>query len=159
MADCSLQEIKEKLKELGISTSTPGLQGKDRHEELLNRLESALTRDASSDINVAKDEVYVVPSFSNISIAEAKSRLAILGEVRPTCHTPLVCDVICCIEYCNSWLGWRKSSCGTRAATDKCYMPKRVSTHGRNIRSNRSRSSPICSKIIKLSLPLSTVDI
>ena len=81
MADSSLQEIKEKLKELGISTSTPGLQGKDRHEELLNRLESALTRDTPSDINVVRDEVYVVPSFSNISIAEAKSRLAILGEV------------------------------------------------------------------------------
>mmetsp|Transcript_15068 Transcript_15068/g.15821 ORF Transcript_15068/g.15821 Transcript_15068/m.15821 type:complete len:174 (-) Transcript_15068:64-585(-) len=39
MSSESIQELKDKLQSLGISTNTPGLKGDQRKQELLNRLE------------------------------------------------------------------------------------------------------------------------
>jgi hypothetical protein len=99
----SLQEVKEKLMSLGLSTATPGLKGEQRREELLNRLEEAKIKEKKQkkydekqvkyeekqeryereDMKEEKENMshYQIPSFSDLSLSEIRSRLEILGEV------------------------------------------------------------------------------
>jgi len=86
----SVSEIKKKLIELGISTSTPGVFGDDRLEELNLRLElstkgcsgkqsskASFDPFSSSPTKVMNNE----PSgVNNLSLAELRGRLAALGE-------------------------------------------------------------------------------
>ena len=84
----NINDVKSQLQRLGLSTSTPGLQGDDRFEELCHRLEASkprpsikaptLTSDLSSSSSNTSD--FVVPSLSSLSIGEIRSRLTALGE-------------------------------------------------------------------------------
>ena len=83
----SLKELKEKLQSMGVPTDTPGLKGHDRREELANRLEEALlTKSApispksEMPVNISKTN-FSVPDLANLSMAEIRSRLTMLGEV------------------------------------------------------------------------------
>lgn len=86
----TLKEIKEKLQELGISTDTPGIKGHDRREELANRLEEALfkkdpkrsPRMEREDPPISNMSNFAVPDMANLSMAEIRSRLTMLGEVK-----------------------------------------------------------------------------
>lgn len=86
----TLKEIKEKLQELGISTDTPGIKGHDRREELANRLEEALfkkdpkrsPRMEKEDPPISNMSNFAVPDMANLSMAEIRSRLTMLGEVK-----------------------------------------------------------------------------
>lgn len=82
----TLKEIKEELQKLGISTDTPGIKGHDRREELANRLEEALfKKEPSRSPKVEREEPinnhFAVPDMANLSMAEIRSRLTMLGEV------------------------------------------------------------------------------
>lgn len=90
----SLKDIKEKLQSLGISTDTPGIKGHDRREELANRLEEALFQKAPSR-SPKREEVapissstgnFATPDMANLSMAEIRSRLTMLGEVSCTLY-------------------------------------------------------------------------
>jgi hypothetical protein len=83
----TLKDIKEKLQSLGISTDTPGIKGHDRREELANRLEEALFQKAPSrspkkEVAVRNSSNFDVPDMANLSMAEIRSRLTMLSEVR-----------------------------------------------------------------------------
>lgn len=84
----TLKEIKEKLQNLGLSTDTPGIKGHDRREELANRLEEALFQRGPSDspkkcaIKKEPQDIFEGPDMANLSMAEIRSRLTMLGEVR-----------------------------------------------------------------------------
>jgi hypothetical protein len=86
----SLQEIKDQLTALGLSTLTPGAKGDLRREELLNRLEEALLKSGSAQSGSEQARPierksdggsYTVPSLVDLSMAEIRSRLTLLGEV------------------------------------------------------------------------------
>lgn len=85
----NINELKKQLQNLGVSTSTPGLVGEERFEELSFRL------DSSQKVNTGKAEktvqgtaessdAFVVPSLSQLSIGEIRSRLTALGESTAT---------------------------------------------------------------------------
>jgi hypothetical protein len=85
----SVSEVKQKLTELGISTSTPGVYGDDRLEELNLRLELSRKGGAASSSRVSYDPFSTSPSktlsnaptgVNNLSLAELRGRLAALGE-------------------------------------------------------------------------------
>ena len=67
----SLSALKERLFELGVSTSTPGLSGAARLEELQRRLDIA---ESASDLT----------SLESLSMSEIRSRLGELGESSAT---------------------------------------------------------------------------
>jgi hypothetical protein len=79
----NVNDVKKQLQTLGISTSTPGLQGDERFEELSYRLEQALKGENKGQESVGQtqqSEEFVVPSLSQLSIGEIRSRLTALGE-------------------------------------------------------------------------------
>lgn len=90
----NVSELKKKLTELGISTSTPGVYGDDRLEELNLRLElSSNGKNVSGSKKSSSTKVYDPFSSSptktlsdaptgvnNLSLAELRGRLAALGE-------------------------------------------------------------------------------
>jgi hypothetical protein len=80
----SIKEVKEKLETMGLSTATPGLKGDLRREELINRLEEAMMAQGTA-LNkiesVQKSSTFIVPSMADLSMAELRSRLTMLGEV------------------------------------------------------------------------------
>ena len=98
----SVSEIKSSLNKLGLSTSTPGVIGQDRFDELQSRLDSAkgkttaalgvLAKMPNSDSNDAKsiqlrgkmqmqeNSQFEIPSLAELSISEIRSRLTTLGE-------------------------------------------------------------------------------
>mmetsp|Transcript_25444 Transcript_25444/g.37507 ORF Transcript_25444/g.37507 Transcript_25444/m.37507 type:complete len:1122 (+) Transcript_25444:90-3455(+) len=87
----TIKEIKDKLISLGVDTTTPGLKGEQRREELINRLEEALLHQDESVSHENNDELesivttkFSVPSMADLSMAELRSRLAILGESTST---------------------------------------------------------------------------
>jgi hypothetical protein len=86
----TLKEIKEKLQHLGISTDTPGIKGHDRREELANRLEETLynmkpSQSPKKTVAASSASVeYSVPDMANLSMAEIRSRLQMLGESTAT---------------------------------------------------------------------------
>jgi hypothetical protein len=57
-----------------------GLTGHDRKEELLSRLEVALKKLEPIEEKSSNDS-YSVPSLSNISMGELRSRLEMMGQV------------------------------------------------------------------------------
>ena len=80
----NINDLKKQLQKLGISTSTPGLQGDDRFEELSQRFESSRklnshSNDSSEPAQPVNDS-FVVPSLNQLSIGEIRSRLTALGE-------------------------------------------------------------------------------
>ena len=85
----SIKEVKEKLTALGLSTATPGVKGDLRREELVNRLEEALMNQEPSDKTgksvdaapISDEKTFIVPSMADLSMAELRSRLTMLGEV------------------------------------------------------------------------------
>lgn len=84
----TIGELKRRLTELGISTSTPGIFGDDRLEELKLRLELHNKRSVqgpSQSIDQRKiktDDMNSNPSktLSTLSMAELRNRLTALGE-------------------------------------------------------------------------------
>lgn len=83
----NVNDIKRELTSLGVSTSTPGLQGDDRYEELSFRLEQArkqLNDLGSKAEEQAKADGFSVPSLGQLSIGEIRSRLTALGESTAT---------------------------------------------------------------------------
>lgn len=88
MSSETIQELKDKLTLLGISTNTPGLKGEQRRQELLNRLEEYEIKNENlnkneNDNNKNFNEIntkYNVPSVSDLSLTEIRSRLTMLGE-------------------------------------------------------------------------------
>lgn len=83
-APLNINELKRQLQTLGISTSTPGLQGDDRFEELSFRLEVAKKGQSGNtppktgtSLNA---ETFSVPSLNQLSIGEIRARLTALGE-------------------------------------------------------------------------------
>ena len=105
MSSETIQELKDKLVSLGISINTPGLKGEQRKEELLNRLEeyemkleqvknkkdnntnssNSINRNDSNRVGSDNDnnsgDKYNIPSVSDLSLTEVRSRLTMLGEV------------------------------------------------------------------------------
>jgi hypothetical protein len=86
----TIQEVKEKLTSLGISTTTPGLKGDERLQELVKRLEEYYEKESELQQSIqqnhdsisSKIEIqYNVPSVSDLSLSEIRSRLTMLGEV------------------------------------------------------------------------------
>lgn len=80
----NINEVKRQLQSLGVSTSTPGLQGDDRFEELCFRLEVAKKGQngntppkTGTSLNA---EAFSVPSLNQLSIGEIRARLTALGE-------------------------------------------------------------------------------
>jgi len=100
MSSESIQELKDKLQSLGISTNTPGLKGDQRKQELLNRLEEyemkleSLNNSGNNNNNKSNENNnknnnnemkntgtgYNIPSVSDLSLTEIRSRLTMLGE-------------------------------------------------------------------------------
>jgi hypothetical protein len=92
-AALSISQIKEQLSKLGLSTSTPGLTGEDRQEELKSRLDNfneirrgvpgGGNEDGSSGKadGSAGDNSNAVPALNtnHLSIGELRSRLTMLG--------------------------------------------------------------------------------
>jgi hypothetical protein len=93
----NINEIKKQLSEWGVSSSTPGLNGDDRFEELKHRYEMRAQKVAQIDVlgghqgpqgaqdgagagAVGTNEAFAVPSLNNLSIGEIRSRLSALGE-------------------------------------------------------------------------------
>ena len=72
----SISELRSRLGALGLDTSTPGLSGEDRREELHRRL-----LQAEGHLHGGGDGGgFVMPSMSNLPLAELRERLAALGE-------------------------------------------------------------------------------
>ncbi|RYG94866.1 hypothetical protein EON65_56825 [archaeon] len=78
----NIGEIKQELERLGVSTSTPGLSGEDRYEELLHRLKIAesklksVAQQSTPSILMNKEDIN---SMGNLSIGELRTRLTSLG--------------------------------------------------------------------------------
>ena len=83
----TIQEVKEKLALLGLSTSTPGVKGDDRLQELVQRLERYYEENEKELQQATSQQItesqYNVPSVSDLSLSEIRSRLTMLGEVIP----------------------------------------------------------------------------
>ena len=84
----NINEIKKELQSLGLPTTTPGLQGDERFEELSYRLETAkknthFQEQVKSEVSQSENE-FVVPSLNMLSIGEIRSRLNALGESTST---------------------------------------------------------------------------
>ena len=93
----TLKDIKEKLLSLGMSTDTPGIKGHDRREELANRLEEVLFQKAPSrspkkEVAISNSPNFSVPDMANLSMAEIRSRLTMLGEVRHSMSCIALCE-------------------------------------------------------------------
>eukprot|EP00981_Chlorochromonas_danica_P010206 scaffold3057_cov163-Ochromonas_danica.AAC.12 len=75
---------------MGISTSTPGLTGDDRFEELAFRLKAAQEKLAKTDLQASDNTLKTSPvarndnDFKHLTIGELRSRLAALGESTST---------------------------------------------------------------------------
>lgn len=85
----TIQEVKEKLASLGLSTSTPGVKGDERLQELVQRLEKYYqeneneSKSQQATSQQMTETQYNVPSVSDLSLSEIRSRLTMLGEVIP----------------------------------------------------------------------------
>jgi hypothetical protein len=86
----TIQEVKEKLTSLGISTTTPGLKGEERLQELVKRLDEYYKKENELQQSIQQNVIsiaqkiesqYNVPSVSDLSLSEIRSRLTMLGEV------------------------------------------------------------------------------
>lgn len=96
MSELTLQEIKDKLIQYGISINTPHLKDNERKNELLKRLneyeelklenkkEYNKNINLNENYNENKNEklTYNISSVSDLSLTEIRSRLTMLGEVR-----------------------------------------------------------------------------
>jgi len=85
----NINELKKQLQNLGISTSTPGLNGDERFEELSFRLESSQDAVKAAGGTDTVDKIkgadsFVVPSLNQLTIGEIRSRLTALGESTAT---------------------------------------------------------------------------
>ena len=93
----NISELKRHLQSVGLPTSTPGLSGDDRFEELKHRWQLHLrnqqqNRDITAAASVAASRdsdhcdgsgmvsSFEVPSLNHLSIGEIRSRLSSLGE-------------------------------------------------------------------------------
>lgn len=88
-----LSELKDALSSLGISTNTPGLKGKERLEELRNRLEDALCSEEPAEPSRGGggrgDELRSIARVvENLTSAQIRENLNLLGQVRcwHMCH-------------------------------------------------------------------------
>lgn len=86
-APLNINDVKRQLQSLEISTSTPGLQGDDRFEELCFRLEVAkkthggkVPPNPKVENDTAEAGGSAVPSLAQLSIGEIRARLTALGE-------------------------------------------------------------------------------
>jgi hypothetical protein len=76
----SLTELKEQLTKLGVSTTTPGLRGRERLEELKNRLEDALMNDSRS-LPQERGGTSLEAVVNSMSSAQIREHLNLLGQV------------------------------------------------------------------------------
>ena len=79
-----LSELKDKLSSLGISTNTPGLKGKERLEELRNRLEDVLcSEDPTGPSRGGRGEEMqsIARVVENLTSAQIRENLNLLGQV------------------------------------------------------------------------------
>ncbi|KAJ1433845.1 hypothetical protein B484DRAFT_5315 [Ochromonadaceae sp. CCMP2298] len=80
----NINEIKKQLQTWGVSTSSPGLNGDDRFEELKHRYELYRAKEAKVGTQqgtaAPSSEAFAVPSLNNLSIGEIRARLTALGE-------------------------------------------------------------------------------
>jgi hypothetical protein len=74
----SLLDIKETLSSLGISTTTPNLEGRDRYLELSRRLEQHKSNVNKQDKIIVSSPVSII---EGLTMTEIKSKLSIYGEV------------------------------------------------------------------------------
>jgi hypothetical protein len=80
----NISEIKEELQRLGISTSTPGLVGDERYEELKFRLEQVgrkanLSPGQKLEGRTTASNSSQYDQFSQLTIGELRTRLTSLG--------------------------------------------------------------------------------
>ena len=77
----NISEIKKELQDLGISTSTPGLTGDERYEELKFRLDNAQRKVTNELQREKKGESSNLEGmdFTLLTIGELRSRLSSLG--------------------------------------------------------------------------------
>ena len=81
----TIAEIKEALQTYNVSTSTPGLAGEDRMDELRLRLEAARATEKQRTQGVSSSfSEFSMPSLNHLSMAEVKERLQQLGEETAT---------------------------------------------------------------------------
>ena len=80
----SITYIKKELVSYGLSTSTPSLEGDERYNELLSRLQeykNKITPIQLQTIHTTEDGT-TISNIDNLTIGEIKSKLIIYGEVR-----------------------------------------------------------------------------
>lgn len=83
-----LSELKDQLTSLGISTNTPGLKGKERLEELRNRLEDALCGSDANNMQTraataggSGDTKSLLSIVDGLTSAQIRENLNLLGQV------------------------------------------------------------------------------
>lgn len=79
MENLSLSELRSRLTALGISTETPGLNGKDRWNELMQRLVNAICGENQEEIDneeVEKDLEPIMMPLQEKRIEPSRGRKA-----------------------------------------------------------------------------------
>lgn len=78
----SLVQIKKELQDLGLSSSTPGLSGDERYNELLRRLNAAqskITSVGTIAVDIASSDSPLISDIKQLNLTEIRSRLSALG--------------------------------------------------------------------------------
>lgn len=87
----NISDLKKELQKYSLSTSTPGLTGDDRYEELKSRLELHLSsfdkgkkslhrsQENTTNENIDNDNKLTIANFQSLTIGELRSRLSSLG--------------------------------------------------------------------------------
>lgn len=78
----SLVQIKKELQDLGLSSSTPGLSGDERYNELLRRLNAAqskITSVGTTAVDIASSDSPLISDVKQLNLTEIRSRLSALG--------------------------------------------------------------------------------
>lgn len=78
----SLVQIKKELQDLGLSSSTPGLSGDERYNELLRRLNAAQSKTTSvgtAAVDIASSDSPLISDIKQLNLTEIRSRLSALG--------------------------------------------------------------------------------
>lgn len=78
----SLVQIKKELQDLGLSSSTPGLSGDERYNELLRRLNAAqskITSVGTTAVDIASSDSPLISDIKQLNLTEIRSRLSALG--------------------------------------------------------------------------------
>jgi hypothetical protein len=80
MATNSINELKKQLECLGISSTTPGLLGEERFEELSRRLDDYAQQQQQQQNFETEMTFPVNNTLAQLTMSEIRTRLASLGE-------------------------------------------------------------------------------